>query len=155
VLRALLLAAFLTGCAGPATQLRRANRALDAELQETRAQLRKERRKTHDLENEVAVLRAERGEPRPVSAKKKAKQDVPDLPVEVLETEADEEEYVVEYDDAVVEYDPADFDLGGDDDLEYAPSEEDVVEKPKPAPSRRRAPRARAPGRRTTPRSRR
>jgi tol-pal system protein YbgF len=135
VVRALLLVAVLSaGCAGPATQLRRENHSLDQDLNETRADLRKERRKNRDLENEIAVLKGKLG-------------DRPKLRVEVMEPEteaaqAPDEEPVEDYD---VSYDAGDFDLGGgDDDLsaDYAPADNDPPPPPKktkPAKSAKKA----------------
>src|SRR5438874_5173624 len=79
-MRAVFIALALAACAGPATQLRRDNVALDRELQDARSELRKERRKNEDLSTENLVLRDQLGTA--------TADGVPKLPVEVMQPDA-------------------------------------------------------------------
>jgi tol-pal system protein YbgF len=135
VVRAILLAGVLSlaaaGCVGPATQLRRENRQLGGELTDARAELRKERRKAHDLETENVVLRDKLG------GGARASDHVPKLRVEVIAPdEPAPDEDVAQGDDVIEDdqvYDGADYDFSGDDDdLEYAPDDDDVAPAPPP-----------------------
>ena len=159
VLAAFLLAAAVTGCAGPAAQLRREQARLDEDITELRADLRRERRRTRDLETENLVLR-DKLETYQVGAGRVG--DVPTLPVEVLapdEEMAPGDEVVVSVSDDGTEIvyvgdaatgksveAPDDLDLGGDDELEYAPDDGEPIEATPPrkkgvakAPKRRAA----------------
>jgi len=118
-----------SGCAGPATQLRRDRARLDAELARTRAELRKERRKSHDLETENLVLRDKlRG--------------TPQLPVEVLappeprpQPRADEEVVGTTDDGTEIVYvgEAAELARDSDDELAYTPDDDDRPTPPNPA----------------------
>ena len=141
---AFLLASVVSGCAGPATQLRRQNARLDEDVEQLRADLRREKRKRRDLETENLVLR-DKLETYQVGAGRVG--DVPRLPVEVLgpdeEIEADggdDGEMVVSVSDDGTEIvyvgdaatgksvqAPDDLDLEGVDELEYAPDDDDRI----------------------------
>lgn len=102
-----LLALATTGaCAGPVQQLRAEHRQQAGELEETRAQLRAERRRVKDLENQVFLLTdrletAQVNGARPVGA-------TPSLPVEILSPDDVPEDGQLVYDEPVehVEIDP-------------------------------------------------
>lgn len=141
---AFLLASAVGGCAGPATQLRRDRARLDEDVAQLRADLRREKRKSRDLETENLVLR-DKLETYQVGAGRVG--DVPRLPVEVLgpdeELDAgpdDDGELVVSVSDDGTEIvyvgdaatgkgaaAPQDFDLESVDDLEYAPDDDDRI----------------------------
>jgi tol-pal system protein YbgF len=135
-----LLLASAGGCAGPATQLRRERSRLDAELTQTRAELRKERRRAQELETENIVLR-DKLETREVGA---ARVGEPQLPVEVLapdEPPPDDEIVSVTDDGTEIvyvgeaasgrSYSADDVDLSDGDDLPYTPDDDD---RPAPKP---------------------
>jgi tol-pal system protein YbgF len=168
-LAAFLLTAALSACAGPATQLRRENARLDEDVAQLRADLRREKRKSRDLETENLVLR-DKLETVEIGAGRVG--DVPRLPVEVLAPDdegapdAGDGEVVVSVgeDGTEVVYvgdaatgksaeAPEDLELIEADDLEYAPDDDDVVAPPPRAPAKAKPARAR-PGR-TSPRARR
>jgi len=160
-LAAALLA--FTGCAGPATQLRRDKATLAEDVADLRAQLRKDQRQIRDLQTENLLLR-DKMETAEVESYRVG---VPKLPVEVIEPGADEpagydvrSEYgadarIVGIDDdgyeivyvgdaasgKTVSYEDAD--LGSDDDvedLEYAPDDDDDGADDAPPPKKAKAP---------------
>jgi tol-pal system protein YbgF len=144
VLAAILLASVASGCAGPATQLRRENARLDEDVDQLRADLRREKRRARDLETENLVLR-DKLETYQVDAGRVG--DVPTLPVEVLGPDEeigprdDDGEVVVSVNDDGTEIVyvgdaatgdsvevPDDLDLAGDGgDLEYAPDDDERI----------------------------
>lgn len=140
VLAALLLASALTGCAGPASQLRKDRARLDEDVSQLRADLRREKRKRRDLETENLVLR-DKLETYQVGAGRVG--DVPSLPVEVLgpdEESPASDELVVSVNDDGTEIvyvgdaasgkgaeAPEDFEMMDGDDLEYAPDDDDRI----------------------------
>jgi tol-pal system protein YbgF len=141
-----LLLASAGGCAGPATQLRRERARLDAELTETRAELRKERRRAQELETENIVLR-DKLETREIGA---ARVGEPQLPVEVLAPdEPPPDDEIVSYteDGTEIVYvgeaatgrsvSADDYDLESGDDLPYTPDDDDP-----PPPRKKKPPRA-------------
>ncbi|MCB9563491.1 MAG: tol-pal system protein YbgF [Kofleriaceae bacterium] len=165
---AVFLAVATSGCAGPAANLRQDNARLQGDLGSARAELRRDRRRIHDLENENVVLR-DRADTAAVAADRRG---VPRLPVEVLAPDdgpgatppaadldpslageyGDDARVVATTDDGTaivyvgeaasghaVEA-PDDLDLAFADDLEYAPDDDDEVHaEPAPPPPRPKA----------------
>lgn len=152
---AFLLASAVTGCAGPATQLRKDRARLDEDVAQLRADLRREKRKSRDLETENLVLR-DKLETYQVGAGRVG--DVPRLPVEVLgpdeevEGGADDELVVSVSDDGTeIVYvgdaasgknvaAPDDLDLESADDLEYAPDDDERIPPMDDDPPRKKGP---------------
>jgi len=141
------------GCAGPASQLRKEQARLDEDVEQLRADLRRERRKSRELETENLVLR-DRLETAQVGADRVG--DVPALPVEVLGPdepaagEWGEDGRVVSINDDGTEIVyvgdaaagrgaavPDDYDLDDGGDLEYAPDDDEVIDA-EPAPARKK-----------------
>jgi tol-pal system protein YbgF len=171
IVRFVLAAALFafTGCAGPATQLRRDKATLSEDVADLRAQLRKDQRQIRDLQTENLLLR-DKMETAEVES---YRDGVPRLPVEVIEPDADEAgsgyDVRTEYgDDArvvgvdangyeiiyvgdaaagkTVSYD--DVDLGGDgeaDDLEYAPDDDEDADADADPPPKKAKPKAKDP----------
>ena len=152
----LLCALALPACGGPASQLRAEQVRLDDELARVRAELRREKRKTRDLETENLVLR-DKLETRTIGA---ARVGAPELPVEVLAPDeppahadlGDDVRVVATTDDGTeIVYvgdaatgrtltAPDDLELADADDLALAPDDDEPLPPPPPRAKKKPAP---------------
>jgi tol-pal system protein YbgF len=135
VLRLSLFVALVAGCARPATHLRRDNARITGELDDARAELRRDKRKIRELETELIVLRDQHGH---------GAAGAPRLPVEVLGPDPDDEGDGGDAEPWATDGDVIAYDLELDDvdDLEYAPDDD-----PPPKPSKSSRKRAAEPDR--------